>query len=314
MCELLRWTVVSHFAFRSGAKARVDDLVNAQTAGLEDSPLYVGTETYFSPSLAEGRRTVLRHFATRETAVACQRMLEQDAASGVWDGVLVAPPSSHIVEDTSDSFAGASLVISARRDPEDASWVESWQERIDLALSQSPGFLGRRTQPPIEGVSEDWVTIVSFDTDQHLNDWLASPKRLALLAQAEPRTHSLQIARTKAAFTGWFSTAAGQSPPPTWRTNAVVLLVLFPLVSLLALFVSPYTQRFGFGLSMFANLLICTTLLGFVLVPRASHVLRWWLRPDPRHFERRTAEGMVLILAVYGAWIIAVSWLATHVR
>ena len=41
-------------------------------------------------------------------------------------------------------------------------------------------------QPPIPGLQDDWVSLLRFDTSEHLNAWLKSDTRRAALKEVEP--------------------------------------------------------------------------------------------------------------------------------
>ena len=49
-----------------------------------------------------------------------------------------------------------------------------WREKMVEAESRYPGYLGSELFRPVEGVQDQWSTILRFDTVEHLDAWLAS--------------------------------------------------------------------------------------------------------------------------------------------
>ena len=90
-----------------------------------------------------------------------------------------------------------------------------WNQRITAAETQYPGFQGHRLNPPIPGVQDDWVTILTFDTEDHLDAWLNSPERHKLLDAA---TGFSRGARPQGphGFDQWFRVAGA----PTRRSGS----------------------------------------------------------------------------------------------
>ncbi len=61
-----------------------------------------------------------------------------------------------------------------------------WVERIRQVEARFPGYQGLQLQPPIPGLQDDWVSLLRFDTAEHLNAWLESDARRAALQEVEP--------------------------------------------------------------------------------------------------------------------------------
>jgi hypothetical protein len=70
-----------------------------------------------------------------------------------------------------------------------------WQTEIDDECRTFPGFEGCEVIPPVPGIQENHVVIYRFDSFPHLDAWLHSDARQALLARSqglfasEPRQH-----------------------------------------------------------------------------------------------------------------------------
>ncbi|NQX13796.1 antibiotic biosynthesis monooxygenase [Microbacteriaceae bacterium VKM Ac-2855] len=198
------------------------------------------------------------------------------------EGVFVGHDDVHLfTEEAKHRAEAASVLISTRVAPADEESFLSWQRRISVAESHFEGFVGHRVERPIPGVQEDWVVVLSFDTDENLNRWIDSPERRALLAQSDAFTEELSLTRASYGFGFWAGQKGKALPDPVFRSNLLVLLMLYPVVFLWSYFIAdPLFAAHGvpFWLSLFIGNLVSTQLLGWVLVPWAFRMFGWWIR------------------------------------
>lgn len=225
--------------------------------------------------------------------------------------MLVGRDDVHIVEDDKGGRkpAPVSAVISTRVLPGKEAEYRAWERKIAMAQSKAPGLQGYRFEPPVPGVQDDFVAILRFDTEDNLQAWLDSPERKRLIAEAAPLTEEFHTRMARTGFEQWFREAPGTPPPPTWKINMVVLLLLYPIVFLFGLFIQVplLVDRLGlpFAVALFLGNVVSVPLLGW-LVPRASVHLAWWLQPAPAAKARRTdLLGGVLIVVLYAAMVVA---------
>jgi uncharacterized protein len=251
---------------------------------------------------------ILQHFVDHESAVAwlrsplrTQRLVEaQPLIQGRDDVHLVAgeamvPPSVPV-----------SLVISTVVKPGQEDAFRTWERRMASAQACAPGFQGYRLEPPISGLQEDWLAIVSFASEADLHAWLASPDRRRLLAESEGFTQEFHTRIARTGFQHWFDAGCARSDAvPAWKQNMIVLLLLYPVVFLFGAFVQvPWLiGRAGlpFPVALFFGNIASVLLLN-VLVPWTSSRFGWWLKPGRL---RLTLSGTALLLALYGVMIFA---------
>ena len=81
----------------------------------------------------------------------------------------------------------ATVVIAQRVQPGREADYLRWQTQINDQCRGFPGFVALEVVPPVHGVQDDYVVIFRFDSIPHLDAWLGSDTRRALLAQS----HSL---------------------------------------------------------------------------------------------------------------------------
>jgi uncharacterized protein len=182
-----------------------------------------------------------------------------------------------------------------------------WETKIQQAQSKFPGYLGSFVQPPLAG-ELGWTTLMRFDTAEHLDKWLKSPERAALLSEVEPLIDYAHLQRMETSFPGWFPTDpnTGQGPP-NWKAAMLVLLGLFPIVMLESLFLSPRLASLNFSLALFIGNTISVALTTWLTMPVFIKALDWWLFPKPDAPKSVHWKGTLLIFALY-ALSVAIFW------
>ncbi|MFB2556442.1 antibiotic biosynthesis monooxygenase [Herbiconiux liangxiaofengii] len=217
----------------------------------------------------------------------------------------------HLVSDDSPHPAeAASVLISSRVPPHDEARFLEWQREISTVESRFDGFLGHKVERPVPGVQEDWVVVLSFDSDEHLQAWLDSPERAALLAEGAAYNEQLRLTRSSYGFGFWSKRAPDALPDPVFKSNLLVLLMLYPIVFLWGYFIAdPLFADHGvpFWLSLFIGNVVSTQLLGWFFVPWAFRMFSWWVKrgiPVKTH-----VLGYGIVLAVYALSMALYAWL-----
>jgi hypothetical protein len=184
------------------------------------------------------------------------------------------------------------------------------------AQAKSPGFQGYRFEPPVPGVQDDWLTILKFDSEANLQTWLNSTERKNLLEQASAFTDEYHVRIVRTGFDQWFDVGgAGTSPPPAWKQNMIVLLMLYPLVFLTtAWFEHPFLVgqlKMLHWSALFVDNVISVLLLS-VVVTWVSRRFAWWLNPAS-HDPKREIAGVALVLGFYAVFLLAFCQYELHV-
>ena len=205
----------------------------------------------------------------------------------------------------------ASAVISCHVEPSDVPDFLAWQRKIAAAEASFPGFRGHKLEAPVPGIHDDWALVLSFDSEDNLNRWIASPQRTGLLAEGARFNTDLRLRRTAYGFDFWAQPeGAARAPVPVMRSNLLVLLVLYPIVFLWGYFVSgPFIDSRGvpFWLSLFVGTLVSTQLLGWYVVPATFRLFGWWLEPGIAF--GRTIAGYALLAILYALSMACYAWL-----
>jgi antibiotic biosynthesis monooxygenase (ABM) superfamily enzyme len=201
-------------------------------------------------------------------------------------------------EDVEKPAEAASVLISSRVPEADEAAFLDWQRQISAAESRFDGFLGHKIERPIPGVQEEWVVALSFDTPEHLEKWIESPERKALLAAGRDYNEQLTLTRASYGFGFWSGQKGNDLPDPVFKGNLIVLLMLYPIVFLWGYFIGDtLLSGLPFWLSLFIGNVVSTQLLGWLLVPWAFRRFRWWVK---RGIPARVhAAGYAIIIALY---------------
>ena len=246
---------------------------------------------------------VVQKFDSSDHAQAWLRSKERLHLIETVQPMLVGHDDIHVVEgDGGQPPEAVSAVISVKVVPGQETPFREWEQRIATAETQYAGFQGHKTSPPLPGVHDDWVTILTFDNEPHLDAWLTSPEREKFLAEATPFTSDTHYRKVRSGFEQWFRVEGGAAPPAAWKQNMLVLAAIYPVVFLFGFFVgTPLLSRqlgWPFWLSLFAGNVASVVILNW-LVPWISNRFGWWLHPTGSDKQQRTLLGVAIVIAVY---------------
>ena len=264
-----------------------------------------------SPS-AQSDWVMVQRFQTLEQLGA---WLDSDERRSLLDksaSLLVDEGTTNVIEGSSTERSPQDMVteiitVSVKPGKEEA--YHAWVDRIRQMEAKFPGYQGLQLQPPIPGLQDDWVSLLRFDTSEHLNAWLESDARRAALREVEPFVDQREQ-QVATAFSGWF--AFGDTPgqvPPNWKQAMVVLLTLFPVVMLELLYLSPLLQSLNLAVATFIGNLLSVAALTWLLVPWANRAFDWWLRPTHSISRRAETTGIALIIGLYVVSVVVFAWI-----
>ncbi len=179
-----------------------------------------------------------------------------------------------------------------------------WHARVKERQSKYPGFLGCEVQSPTGMFQQEWVTLLRFDSKEHLDNWLESAERGQLLREAGEIIDRSTARQIRTSFEGWFRFGADHRPPPSWKQSAIVLLLLFPVVMLEITFLNPILRWMNVAPATFIGNMISVGLLAWPLVPLVSRAMQWWLSPRPEAGRAIRWGGPALLVSLYALAIV----------
>jgi hypothetical protein len=227
--------------------------------------------------------------------------------------LFAAPPRQNVLLNSHDTEP-VTVVVSHRVSAGREDAFREFQERMTEAERGYPGFLGFDLFPPVPGVQEDWTAVYRFDSTAHLDAWLQSPQRAALLAGSDEFSEFSEH-RISAPFGNWFSSSEQTTgtEPPAWKTTVAVLVGLYPTIVLLTLGITELWPGAKLWWTILLSNVISVALLTWVVMPLANRALRFWLAPNPRAAgPRMDALGLAISVAFLTLTAL-VFWLVTSV-
>ena len=255
---------------------------------------------------------ILQRFTTLEDA---QRWLGSPERAKRVEGIaslLVGRDDVHIVRDDDEGRkpSPVSAVISTRVKTGKETEYLAWERRMAAAQSKARGLQGYRLEPPVPGVQDDFVAILRFDSEANLEAWLESPERLKLVEEAAPLTEEFHARLARTGFEQWFRDESGGTgaPLPVWKMDAVVLLLLYPIVFLWGVYVGTplldHALHLPFAVNLFIGNIFSVGLTGFLVPWTANGPLAWWLRPKtPRQATGIHLLGAAIVCAIYAGCV-----------
>jgi uncharacterized protein len=200
----------------------------------------------------------------------------------------------------------ATEVIITQIKPEREAEYRAFAARIQKVQERFPGYIGSFVQPP-HHKETGWTTILRFDSVGHLNAWMASPQRAALLKESEDLIHGFEAQRVDTSFPGWVpADPVTGRPPSIWKTASLVLLTLFPVVMLELRFLNPHLRGLPPAVATFIGNSISVALTTWPLMPLAIRAFRPWLFPEDQ--PPALVRAMPFVLLASYAVEIAVLW------
>ncbi len=251
-------------------------------------------------SKSENSWVVVERFNTRENALSWQSSPECQQLKKQLASLVNQKEASEQIEEETAIQEGVTEVIIAEVSPGKEAAFTSFCSKIHQVEALFEGFRGVYIQSPKTSGSKYWITLLQFDTADHLDRWLSSKERHEVLKEGLPLVSSIETNRIVSPFAGWFSSIAkSEEMPSTWQQTMLVLLVLFPIVMLEIQYLSPLTAKLNHSLATFIGNTLSVLLIAFPCMPLAIRAFSFWLFPKPANRPLTVALGTALILVLY---------------
>lgn len=171
----------------------------------------------------------------------------------------------------------ARVVSSYRLQPgSDAEHIMIHKRMLDT-LSSFPGFIEREILRAVEGVQDETVVILTFDTSENLRNWLDSAERAELLVSLDAITVGSLTTNVVGGFAGWFPRSV-DGDPKKWKQALVVLGALFPVSLAASAFRAWVWPDLPLAPAVLFGNVVGVAVLTWVLMPPLTKVLDRWLR------------------------------------
>lgn len=149
--------------------------------------------------------------------------------------------------------------------------------------SRFPGYLSAALIPP-ESPQGEYQIIQRFATEQDLERWNQSEERATWHDRLRPLAEGEPEYRLLTGLDVWFAPEVlpAATPPSRVRMTVVSWLGIFPTVSFLLWFVAPVLAPLPFLLRTALFTAMVAIAMSYLVMPRVTRWMKWWLRPAPR--------------------------------
>ncbi|OKI45161.1 antibiotic biosynthesis monooxygenase [Micromonospora sp. CB01531] len=191
------------------------------------------------------------------------------------------------------------VAVARRADPARTGEMVAWM-RAGTALAESfPGFLGAGFVQSAPG-SPEWHVMYRFADDETLRRWEESPQRHWWLSSAQGIVEHTRVER-RTGIEGWFDppvdhvvetitgaegAPAGPTSPPRWKQAVTIWLAFFPLSLTATLLTARFIADVPLAVRTLLMTLCLTPLMTYLVLPRITRVLHWWLHGHPAPWRR----------------------------
>jgi antibiotic biosynthesis monooxygenase (ABM) superfamily enzyme len=172
-------------------------------------------------------------------------------------------------------------VFSRRVRPGSESQYEEWLKGITQSSAGYEGSQGTTILRPGADRSE-YIAIAQFDSAQNLERWMVSPERGDWLEKLESITLDSEEVSSLTGMERWFTLPdrSVSQAPPKYKSAALVVLGLYPLVLLLAPLLRSFFGSWPGFLQVLISLLISVSLMVWIVLPRLTRLFFGWLYPE----------------------------------
>lgn len=181
------------------------------------------------------------------------------------------------------------------------------EQRLQAAVQTVPGYrgesgpcyVGRIQDQPAQRCVHLYESILHFDGLQSFLQWMDSPVRRAILEPSEQQGYGYEGSADWEGYARWLAQSVRGSVPP-WKTNLLVLLVLYPTV--MGLTVALHGLPWDFPSKLLLGNVCSVAITGWVLVPWVSRLYGPWA--EGRGSRRQRALALASILGVLAALLL----------
>ena len=219
-------------------------------------------------------------------------------------------PRQEVITGPGSAIRPVTVVVSTTVPPAQIPEFKAWQLEMNSLERSFPGFIDSRLVEPLSG--HDRTIVLRFDSNEHVEGWLHSQQRRDLMQKIDVALHG-QARKVVLDFGGWFEAAPedGQKRPPNWKQMLSVLIAIYPIVMLTMLYLDPRltSMRLPLPLAVLRGNLISCCLLTWLIMPRLTGALAFWLQPRKNQPAWWEPAGTALVLAIVAFWALLFGWL-----
>lgn len=219
---------------------------------------------------------------------------------------LLAEPAKEFFFAHGRHLAGtASSVFAYRIRPEREAEFQAWRRRILDEVRKWEGFLGTESFDTLEGGEPEFIVVVRFDSRPRLDAWLNAPVREEFMREVRDYVHHVDLRRIGSGFEGWFDFSANTAPPARWRQALAILSALFPIILIMRNLLAPLFGMVPLPVGFLILLALDIAVLTYVVMPRYTRLISFWLKPGSGFAWRDEARGLAIVFGLLAATLAA---------
>jgi hypothetical protein len=158
---------------------------------------------------------------------------------------------------------------------------EALLEQIISTASTFEGYLGSSVFRPSHQDDHEYRIVFKFDRLENLKRWEHSSVRQRFLSQARNLTVDAGTVSIITGLETWFTLPAkpGMLPPPRYKMVLVSGIAIFGINQILTVLPLDWLAQLPSVLRLLILVFLTTTLMTYVVMPRLTKLLAWWLYP-----------------------------------
>lgn len=158
---------------------------------------------------------------------------------------------------------------------------EALLQQIITTASTFDGYLGSSVFRPSHQDGSEYRIVFKFNHLENLKRWEHSAVRQQFLTQARSLTVDTGTFSIITGLETWFTLPAkpGMLPPPRYKMVLVSGLAIFGINQLLTILPPGWLAQLPSVLRLLILVFLTTTLMTYVVMPRLTKLLAWWLYP-----------------------------------
>ncbi len=223
-----------------------------------------------------GEWVVLYQFTTAELLDAWINSEARRTIMAEGDHLVEGPHREQVVA-LAQGPEPVTAVASFRVKPGNEHRYRELHARLVARLDAFPGFVRSELFVPVEGVQDETVVVFAFDSRSHLDSWLESDERTAMLAEIEPFIDGERTINVVGGFAGWFALPGVATVKP-WKQASIVLLALFPTTLVLTQLRQWLLPDVHWVVGVLFGNVLGVAALTWLLMPRLTRWFAGWLR------------------------------------
>jgi uncharacterized protein len=309
-------TIVTQTCVEPGKFAQFSSWQERMSAVVAQAAGYVGQEVIPADPPVQEDWVIIQRFRSREDAQAWLASDDRAQMLSEAESLLRGKDAISVV-DTAPAPAqqGSTAVIRTTVIPGQEARFSAWAAEVGAIQSRMPGYVGSAIQEPIPGIQDQWVTLLAFDTSEHLRAWLSSEPRAALLRNAQAMMAATETRLVESGFEGWFDfrRPGGQAAPPAWKFNYLILVGLYPIVMLEILFLNNKLAWMNLAFGTLISNIISVSILGWPVVAISGKLMSWWIQPPSGTSRYTDLKGALIMIAVLAILVAVFFLIVSHV-